>query len=95
MRNEISRRDIFFSKKSNQNLYLINNDNNNNRYSTHKENIVVSIYTYIHSNTYIHINIKEVKCFIVCYLIGEMDTQALFAAGTYNTLDIYEKCRAR
>ena len=28
-------------------------------------------------------------------LIGEMDTQALFAAGTYITLDIYEKCLAR
>ena len=32
---------------------------------------------------------------MVCYLIGEMNTQALFAAGTYTTLDIYEKCRAR
>ena len=31
---------------------------------------------------------------MVCYLIGEIDTQALFAAGMYTTLDIYEKCRA-
>ena len=32
---------------------------------------------------------------MVCYLIGEMGTQALFAADTYTTLDIYEKCRVR
>ena len=53
------------------------------------------LYIYIHSNTYIHVHITEVKRFMVCYLIGEMDTQALFAAGTYTALDIYEKCRAR
>ena len=52
------------------------------------------IHIHIHSNTYIHIHITEVKYFIVCFLIGEMDTQALFAGGMYTTLDIYEKCRA-
>ena len=51
--------------------------------------------TYIQIHIIIHKHITEVKRFMVCYLIGEMDTQALFAAGTYTTLDIYEKCRAR
>ena len=28
--------------------------------------------------------------FIVCYLIGDMDIQALFSAVTHTTLDVYE-----
>ena len=51
-------------------------------------------FTYIQIHI-IHIHITEVKRFKVCCLIGAMYTQALFAAGTYTTLDIYEKCRAR
>ena len=43
------------------------------------------IHTFKYIHTQLHIHITEVKCFIVCYLIGEMDTQALFAAGTYTT----------
>ena len=39
---------------------------------------------------YIHTCITEVKYFIMCYLIGEMDTQAILAASTYTILDIYE-----
>ena len=49
---------------------LINNDNNN-RYSTYKGNIVICIYTYTHSNTYIHIHITAVKCFIVLFNWGD------------------------
>ena len=49
---------------------LINNDNNN-RYSTYKGNIVICIYTYTHSNTYIHIDITAVKCFIVLFNWGD------------------------
>ena len=54
------------------------NNDNNNRYSTYKENIVKGIYTYIHSNTCIHIHITEIRCFIVSYLIGGMNTQAYY-----------------
>ena len=50
----------------------------------------IHIHTLKYIQSHIHIHITNVECFIVCYLIGDMDIQALFAAVTHTTLDVYE-----
>ena len=49
-------------------------------------------HAYIKMHTYSY-KLQGSNASIVCCLIKEMDTQHVFAAGMYTTLDIYEKCR--
>ena len=55
------------------------------------------MYIHIHTFKYIHAHTYYGgQMFYSVFLsVREMDTQALFAAGTYTTRDIYEKCGAR